>query len=345
MTDPLTGLPNTRFLFSHAGRELARAARLNTSVTLLLLDLDNLKTINDSFGHQAGNRAICGVAAVLRGAIRPYDVCVRYGGDEFIVLLSDCGVDQAEAKRLELQSAVEAIPFSVGELMRVRLSISAGAACLPGRRRHVRRAAPGRRQPHVRGQGRTQAGQASGRPVAAARRARGPSPSPEIPIPGRGPAPNPESRAREPSTPSGPSASPDLDPHHVVAGVHEQDLARDARALGAEQEAAGRADFLQLDVAAQRARDRGRPAGCRRSPRCREAASVLIGPGGDRVDADVLRAEVGRPGSAPTTRARPSPRPSRCSSGRRARRRGTSASGCCRRRAAPSAAPRRAPAR
>ena len=86
-------------------------------MTLLLLDLDNLKPINDSFGHQAGNRALCGVAAVLRGAIRPYDVCVRYGGDEFIVLLSDCGVDQAEAKRLELQEAVEAIPFSVGELL------------------------------------------------------------------------------------------------------------------------------------------------------------------------------------------------------------------------------------
>ena len=131
VTDPLTGLPNTRFLFSHAGRELARAARLNTSVTLLLMDLDNLKAINDSFGHQAGNRAICGVAAVLRGAIRPYDVCVRYGGDEFIVLLSDCGLDQAEAKRLELQGAVEAIPFSVGEMMRVRLAISAGAAVFP----------------------------------------------------------------------------------------------------------------------------------------------------------------------------------------------------------------------
>jgi diguanylate cyclase (GGDEF)-like protein len=58
-------------------------------------------------------------------------VCVRYGGDEFIVLLSDCGLDQAEAKRLELQGAVEAIPFSVGEMMRVRLAISAGAAVFP----------------------------------------------------------------------------------------------------------------------------------------------------------------------------------------------------------------------
>ncbi|MFO7695222.1 MAG: diguanylate cyclase [Vicinamibacterales bacterium] len=131
VTDPLTGLPNTRFLYSHAGREIARAARLKSSVTLMLLDLDNLKPINDTFGHQAGNRALCAVAAVLRGAIRPYDICVRYGGDEFIVLLSDFGGEQAEAKRLELQQAVESMPFNVGDLLRVRLTISVGAAVFP----------------------------------------------------------------------------------------------------------------------------------------------------------------------------------------------------------------------
>jgi diguanylate cyclase (GGDEF)-like protein len=131
VTDPLTGLPNNRFLYSHAGRELARASRLKSSVTLVLLDLDNLKPINDTFGHQAGNRALCAVAAVLRGAIRPYDICVRYGGDEFIVLLSDFGADQAAAKRLELQHAVESMPFSVGDLLRVRLTISVGAAVFP----------------------------------------------------------------------------------------------------------------------------------------------------------------------------------------------------------------------
>jgi len=131
VTDLLTGLPNTRFLFSHVGRELARAARLNSNVAVLLLDVDNLKPINDTFGHHAGDRALCAVASVLRGAIRPYDICARSGGDEFIVLLSDCGADQAEAKRLELQRAVEAMPFSVGERLRVRLSISVGAAVFP----------------------------------------------------------------------------------------------------------------------------------------------------------------------------------------------------------------------
>jgi diguanylate cyclase (GGDEF)-like protein len=131
VTDSLTGLPNTRFLSSHVGRELARAARLNANVAVLLLDLDNMKRINDTFGHHAGNRALCALASVLRSAIRSYDICARCGGDEFIVLLSDCGEDQAEAKRLELQKAVDTIPFSVGELLRVRLSISVGAAVFP----------------------------------------------------------------------------------------------------------------------------------------------------------------------------------------------------------------------
>jgi diguanylate cyclase (GGDEF)-like protein/putative nucleotidyltransferase with HDIG domain len=131
VTDSLTGLPNTRFLSAHAGRELARAARLNSNIAVLLLDLDNMKRINDTFGHHAGNRALCALASVLRGAIRSYDICARCGGDEFIVLLSDCGVDQAEVKRLELQKAVETMPFSVGDLLRVRLSISVGAAVFP----------------------------------------------------------------------------------------------------------------------------------------------------------------------------------------------------------------------
>ena len=131
VTDSLTGLPNTRFLSAHAGRELARAARLNSNIAVLLLDVDNMKRINDTFGHHAGNRALCALASVLRGAIRSYDICARCGGDEFVVLLSDCGVDQAEVKRLELQAAVETMPFSVGDLLRVRLSISVGAAVFP----------------------------------------------------------------------------------------------------------------------------------------------------------------------------------------------------------------------
>jgi diguanylate cyclase (GGDEF)-like protein/putative nucleotidyltransferase with HDIG domain len=131
VTDALTGLPNIRLLFAYLNRELARASRLATPVSLLLMDLDNLKDINDTYGHSTGDHALCRVAGVLGSAIRPYDLCVRYGGDEFIVVLSDCGRDEAQAKLIELQQAVEAIVFEVQGRQRVRLRISGGAAVFP----------------------------------------------------------------------------------------------------------------------------------------------------------------------------------------------------------------------
>src|SRR5207237_10278914 len=107
LTDPLTGLPNNRVMFLHLSRELARADRLNAEVSLMVLDLDDFKEINDTFGHHIGDRALREVASVLRTAIRPYDICVRYAGDEFIVVLSGCGRDEAENTRVELQQTVD----------------------------------------------------------------------------------------------------------------------------------------------------------------------------------------------------------------------------------------------
>ena len=131
LTDPLTGLPNTRFLFMHLTRELARAERLKSEVSLLVMDLDNFKSINDSHGHHVGDRALCEVARVLRTAIRPYDICVRYAGDEFMVVLSGCSVDEAEQKRTELQRSIDEVYFEARPGKRVQLGISVGAAVFP----------------------------------------------------------------------------------------------------------------------------------------------------------------------------------------------------------------------
>jgi diguanylate cyclase (GGDEF)-like protein/putative nucleotidyltransferase with HDIG domain len=131
LTDPLTGLPNTRFMFMHLTRELARAERLKSEVSLLVMDLDNFKDINDTFGHHIGDRALREVASVLRTAIRPYDICVRYAGDEFIVVLSGCGGEEAEHKRLELQRAVDEIRFETRPGRTLPLAISVGAAIFP----------------------------------------------------------------------------------------------------------------------------------------------------------------------------------------------------------------------
>jgi diguanylate cyclase (GGDEF)-like protein/putative nucleotidyltransferase with HDIG domain len=131
LTDPLTGLPNTRFMLGHLERELARASRLKSEVSLLVMDLDNFKFINDTFGHHIGDRALRDVANVLKAAIRPYDTCVRYAGDEFVVVLSGCGGDEAERKRLELQRAIDGLRFEPrpGELLPVAMSV--GAAVFP----------------------------------------------------------------------------------------------------------------------------------------------------------------------------------------------------------------------
>jgi diguanylate cyclase (GGDEF)-like protein/putative nucleotidyltransferase with HDIG domain len=131
LTDPLTGLPNTRFMFMHLTRELARAERLKAEVALLVMDLDNFKEINDNHGHHVGDRALREVAAVLRSGIRPYDICVRYAGDEFIVVLSGCGADEAERKRVELQNTVDEVLFEARPGRRLPLAISVGAAIYP----------------------------------------------------------------------------------------------------------------------------------------------------------------------------------------------------------------------
>jgi diguanylate cyclase (GGDEF)-like protein/putative nucleotidyltransferase with HDIG domain len=131
LTDPLTGLPNTRFMFMHLTRELARAERLKSEVALLVMDLDSFKDINDSHGHHIGDRALREVAAVLKSAIRPYDICVRYAGDEFIVVLSGCGQEEAERKRVELQRAVDLVMFEARPGRRIPLAISVGAAIFP----------------------------------------------------------------------------------------------------------------------------------------------------------------------------------------------------------------------
>ena len=131
LTDPLTGLQNTRFMVTHLNAELARAERLNNEVSLLVLDLDDFKEINDTHGHHVGDRALRDVAQVLRTVIRPYDICVRYAGDEFIVVLADCGIDEAENKRKELQEAVSDAVFEARPGTRVTLSISAGSAVFP----------------------------------------------------------------------------------------------------------------------------------------------------------------------------------------------------------------------
>jgi diguanylate cyclase (GGDEF)-like protein len=95
-TDPLTGLANRRGWDEQLTRELARAQRSETEMSVALLDLDDFKNFNDAKGHQAGDRLLVEAAAAWRAQLRDIDVLCRWGGDEFAVLLPGCSEREAQ---------------------------------------------------------------------------------------------------------------------------------------------------------------------------------------------------------------------------------------------------------
>jgi diguanylate cyclase (GGDEF)-like protein/PAS domain S-box-containing protein len=100
--DPLTGLFNRRFLEETLDREVARAARSKSTLSIVMLDLDKFKLLNDTFGHAAGDAVLREVGHLLRENLRAADVACRFGGDEFIVVMPDTTLDNAAHKAAAL---------------------------------------------------------------------------------------------------------------------------------------------------------------------------------------------------------------------------------------------------
>lgn len=125
ITDPLTGLVNRRHLLGRLADELARAARHQTPLSVLIVDLDGLKVINDRHGHQAGDVALRAVGEALRRACRATDLPARYGGDEFVVLAPMTSASKA----IELAERVCNTVHTLGrESIGPRISVSIGVA-------------------------------------------------------------------------------------------------------------------------------------------------------------------------------------------------------------------------
>ena len=98
LTDSLTGIANTRYFMEFFEREIKKAKRTNLTFTLLYIDLDNFKFINDTYGHQVGDSLLKMIAKTVNGSIRPSDIFARLGGDEFAILLPES--DYSESNNL-----------------------------------------------------------------------------------------------------------------------------------------------------------------------------------------------------------------------------------------------------
>ena len=131
LKDGLTGLANQRALQFQAAREIARARRTADPFSIALLDLDDFKVINDEYGHLAGDRALQEVARVLQQSTRSYDTCIRYGGDEFVILLPSCDRREADDRCRDLQRAVAELSLRSPDGRDIPLRVSAGASVFP----------------------------------------------------------------------------------------------------------------------------------------------------------------------------------------------------------------------
>lgn len=129
MCDPLTGALNRAALNSRLPAEVQRAARSRKPLALLMLDLDYFKSINDAFGHKRGDEALCGVVERIRSQLRQSDEVFRYGGDEFVVLLSNTVQPEAAEVAQRILQAISSCPLP-GKPS-ISLSASIGLACVP----------------------------------------------------------------------------------------------------------------------------------------------------------------------------------------------------------------------
>lgn len=133
-TDPLTRVLNRRALLERLGVEVDRARRFGSALTMLLLDVDHFKQVNDTAGHLAGDTVLRQLGATLEGAVRTVDIVARYGGEEFVVLLPETASDGGAVFAERLRECIEAVPFELATDRVVHLTVSIGIATFPSPR-------------------------------------------------------------------------------------------------------------------------------------------------------------------------------------------------------------------
>ncbi|RPJ20472.1 MAG: GGDEF domain-containing protein, partial [Chloroflexi bacterium] len=127
-TDALTSLYNRRRFNEQAEIEFRRAQRYGVNLSIAMLDADDLKLINDTYGHDSGDRVLIFISGILRSEVRPFDMVARYGGDEFVILLVDTDKEEARLIAERIRRDVEEMPVVVNAFtLSIRLSVGVTA--------------------------------------------------------------------------------------------------------------------------------------------------------------------------------------------------------------------------
>lgn len=131
ITDPLTGLYNRRYFLQQGQKELLRARRYCYPLSLLMLDLDHFKKVNDIYGHAIGDQVLIRTARRILDSIRDVDIAARYGGEEFVVLLPETNIKSATTVAERIREKIASTPYKVKQNLELNLTVSIGTATLP----------------------------------------------------------------------------------------------------------------------------------------------------------------------------------------------------------------------
>lgn len=129
-TDPLTLLHNRRYMMLTLDNELQRSQRKGSPLSIIMMDIDHFKRVNDQYGHQQGDEVLVQVAGLAREGLRVYDVAARYGGEEFVLILPETRHEEACSVAERLRQRVQAHTFT-GPLEKLNVTISLGIATYP----------------------------------------------------------------------------------------------------------------------------------------------------------------------------------------------------------------------
>lgn len=131
--DPLTGLYNRRFMEETLDREIARARRTSSCLSVIMLDLDHFKSMNDRHGHAAGDNVLRAVSALLLRSLRTTDVACRFGGEELMVILPDCPPEGAILRAEAIRASLEALALvELGQAFKVTASFGVASTAICG---------------------------------------------------------------------------------------------------------------------------------------------------------------------------------------------------------------------